>query len=261
MGRTERLNFAENMRPLVSVVMPSYNSEKYISEAIQSVIAQTYENWELLIIDDGSTDSTANIVKQFSDVDSRITLYSNSKNIGVALTRNKGMDLAKGSWIALLDSDDVWHKDKLEKQLELAQHGDILYCSYALMDEDGRYLSDFLVPEMTSYDAMLRESVLSCSTVLLRRQILDGHRFSAAYYHEDYVFWLELLKAGYKAVASRDILVEYRIVKGSRSNNKLKSAKNRWLIYRKTEMLSIPKAVNAFVAYAIHGMVKHRRIR
>lgn len=114
------MNFVENMQPFVSVVMPSYNAEKYISEAIQSVIAQTYENWELLIIDDCSTDSTANIVKQFSDVDSRITLYSNPKNMGVALTRNKGMNLANGSWIALLDSDDVWHKDKLEKQIELA---------------------------------------------------------------------------------------------------------------------------------------------
>lgn len=128
------------MRPLVSVVMPSYNSEKYIPEAIHSVIAQTYENWELLIIDDGSTDSTANIVKQFSDIDSRITLYSNSKNMGVALTRNKGMDLAKGSWIALLDSDDVWHKDKLEKQLELAKKAgaDIVYCSYCLIDKYGK---------------------------------------------------------------------------------------------------------------------------
>ena len=256
------MNFVENMRPFVSVVMPSYNAEKYISEAIQSVIAQTYENWELLIIDDCSTDSTANIVKQFSDVDSRITLYSNPKNMGVALTRNKGMNLAKGSWIALLDSDDVWHKDKLEKQLVAAENtgADIIYCSYSLMDKNGEHLSDFIVPERTSYDDMLRKSVLSCSTVLLRSSILSAHCFFTNYYHEDYVFWLELLKSGYTAVASPGILADSRIVDGSRSNDKLKSARNRWLIYREIEKLSLGKSVRVFAAYAFNGFIKHKRL-
>ena len=256
------MNFVENMRPFVSVVMPSYNAEKYISEAIQSVIAQTYENWELLIIDDCSTDSTANIVKQFSDVDSRITLYSNPKNMGVALTRNKGMNLAKGSWIALLDSDDVSHKDKLEKQLVAAENtgADIIYCSYSLMDKNGEHLSDFIVPERTSYDDMLRKSVLSCSTVLLRSSILSAHCFFTNYYHEDYVFWLELLKSGYTAVASPGILADYRIVDGSRSNDKLKSARNRWLIYREIEKLSLGKSVRVFAAYAFNGFIKHKRL-
>ena len=256
------MNFVENMRPFVSVVMPSYNAEKYISEAIQSVIAQTYENWELLIIDDCSTDSTANIVKQFSDVDSRITLYSNPKNMGVALTRNKGMNLAKGSWIALLDSDDVWHKDKLEKQLVAAENtgADIIYCSYSLMDKNGEHLSDFIVPERTSYDDMLRKNVIGCSTVFMRSPILIHHHFSTEHYHEDYVLWLELLKSGYIAAASTDVLVDYRIVDGSRSNDKLKSAKNRWLIYREIEKLSLGKSVRVFAAYAFNGFIKHKRL-
>lgn len=184
------MNFVENMQPFVSVVMPSYNAEKYISEAIQSVIAQTYTNWELLILDDCSTDGTADKARCFSDLDPRITLYSNPKNIGVALTRNKGMALAKGSWVALLDSDDIWHKDKLEKQLVAAENtgADIIYCSYSLMDKNGEHLSDFIVPERTSYDDMLRKSVLSCSTVLLRSSILSAHCFFTNYYHEDYVF-------------------------------------------------------------------------
>lgn len=256
------MNFVENMRPFVSVVMPSYNAEKYISEAIQSVIAQTYENWELLIIDDCSTDSTANIVKQFSDVDSRITLYSNPKNMGVALTRNKGMNLAKGSWIALLDSDDVWHKDKLEKQLVAAENtgADIIYCSYSLMDKNGEHLSDFIVPERTSYDDMLRKNVIGCSTVFMRSPILIHHHFSTEHYHEDYVLWLELLKSGYIAAASTDVLVDYRIVDGSRSNDKLKSARNRWLIYREIEKLSLGKSVRVFAAYAFNGFIKHKRL-
>lgn len=111
------------------------------------------------------------------------------------------------------------------------------------MDKNGEHLSDFIVPERTSYDDMLRKSVLSCSTVLLRSSILSAHCFFTNYYHEDYVFWLELLKSGYTAVASPGILADYRIVDGSRSNDKLKSAKNRWLIYREIEKLSLGKAV------------------
>lgn len=233
----------EQKQPLVSVIMPAYNAEEYISEAVQSVMAQTYTNWELLILDDCSTDGTADKARCFSDLDPRITLYSNPKNIGVALTRNKGMALAKGSWVALLDSDDIWHKDKLEKQLVAAENtgADIIYCSYSLMDKNGEHLSDFIVPERTSYDDMLRKNVIGCSTVFMRSPILIHHHFSTEHYHEDYVLWLELLKSGYIAAASTDVLVDYRIVDGSRSNDKLKSAKkqvvdlprNRKIILRK----------------------------
>ncbi|WP_418883086.1 glycosyltransferase family 2 protein [Waltera sp.] len=252
----------EQKQPLVSVIMPAYNAEEYISEAVQSVMAQTYTNWELLILDDCSTDGTADKARCFSDLDPRITLYSNPKNIGVALTRNKGMALAKGSWVALLDSDDIWHKDKLEKQLVAAENtgADIIYCSYSLMDKNGEHLSDFIVPERTSYDDMLRKNVIGCSTVFMRSPILIHHHFSTEHYHEDYVLWLELLKSGYIAAASTDVLVDYRIVDGSRSNDKLKSARNRWLIYREIEKLSLGKAVRVFAAYAFNGFIKHKRL-
>lgn len=252
----------EQKQPLVSVIMPAYNAEEYISEAVQSVMAQTYTNWELLILDDCSTDSTADKARCFSDLDPRITLYSNPKNIGVALTRNKGMALAKGSWVALLDSDDIWHKDKLEKQLVTAENtgADIIYCSYSLMDKNGEHLSDFIVPERTSYYDMLRKNVIGCSTVFMRSPILIHHHFSTEHYHEDYVLWLELLKSGYIAAASTDVLVDYRIVDGSRSNDKLKSARNRWLIYREIEKLSLGKSVRVFVAYAFNGFIKHKRL-
>lgn len=256
------MNFVENMRPLVSVVMPSYNAEKYISEAIQSVIAQTYENWELLIIDDCSTDSTANIVKQFSDVDSRITLYSNPKNMGVALTRNKGMNLAKGSWIALLDSDDVWHKDKLEKQIELAGKtgADIVYCSYCLIDSCGKKISEFIVPPITSYEEMLKSNTIGCSTVLLCSTSAGRYRFTNESFHEDYVFWLNLLRNGFEAVGCEESLSDYRVIEGSRSHNKIKSAKNRWIVYRKVEKLPFKKAVCAFASYTYNGFRKYKRL-
>lgn len=247
--------------PLVSVIMPAYNAEKYIEEAVSSVLSQTYKNWELLILDDCSSDCTAEIAEYFASLDTRIRLLRNPQNMGVAKTRNRGFDIAKGEWIALLDSDDVWHSDKLEKQLAVAGRAgaDIIYCSYALVNESGAHLSDYIVPETTSYDAMLRESVLSCSTVLLRQLILREHHFSAEHYHEDYALWLELMRFGYRAVACREILMDYRVVNGSRSSNKFKSAKYRWEIYRDVERLSLPRSAQAFLTYALHGMRKHRR--
>ena len=247
--------------PLVSVIMPAYNAERYIEEAIVSVRSQTYTNWELIILDDCSTDRTAEIAEHFAGLDPRIRLLRNPQNMGVARTRNRGLDLAAGQWVALLDSDDVWHSDKLEKQLMLAEKSgaDIIYCSYSLMGENGEHLSDFIVPEITTYDNMLKESVLSCTTVLLRRAMLSCHRFSPAYYHEDYALWLALLRAGCKAAADQEILADYRIVKGSRSNDKLKAAKNRWLIYRKVEKLSLLKSIHVFAVYAFNGLVKYKR--
>lgn len=247
------------IQPLVSVVMPAYNAEKYIDEAISSVISQTYTKWELLIIDDCSTDGTAKIAERFASQDSRIHLLRNLQNMGVARSRNRGINIARGEWIALLDSDDAWREMKLEKQLAVAEstNADIVYCSYSMMDETSAHLSDFIVPETTSYNDMLKESVLSCSTVLIRRSALQQHRFSTEYYHEDYVLWLELLKSGYRAAASREVLSDYRIVRESRSNDKLKSAKNRWLIYRKTEKLPLLKSILVFAAYAVNGILKY----
>lgn len=247
------------INPLVSVVMPAYNAEKYIDQAISSVISQTYTKWELLIIDDCSTDGTAKIAECFASQDSRIRLLRNSQNMGVARSRNRGLDIAKGEWIALLDSDDAWREMKLEKQLTVAErtNADIVYCSYSMMDETSAHLFDYIVPETTSYDALLKENTIGCSTALIRRSALQQHRFSTEYYHEDYVLWLELLKSAHTAAASREILSDYRIVRDSRSNDKLKSAKNRWLIYRKTEKLPFLKSVLAFAAYAVNGIRKY----
>ena len=249
-------------RPLISVVMPAYNAEKYISEAIRSVQFQTYTNWELLVIDDGSTDHTPEIVQGFERCDDRIRLFRNSQNLGTAQTRNRGFDLSDGAWVALLDSDDVWRNKKLEKQMTVASctDADIIYSSYSLMDENTQHLSDFIVPETTSYNDMLKESVIGCSTVLMCRSILLDHRFSAEYNHEDYALWLELLRSGYRAAANREVLVDYRIVKGSRSNDKLKSAKNRWMIYRKVEKLSLIKSFLVFLSYMTRGLRKYKRI-
>lgn len=249
-------------QPLVSVIMPAYNTEKYIAEAIRSVMAQTYTNWELLVIDDASTDHTVDMARSLARTDPRITVICNPQNIGAARTRNRGLDLARGDWVALLDSDDLWHERKLEQQIRLAKEtaADIIYCSYALTDSHNNRISDFIVPQRTSYDRMLKVSVLSCSTVLLSRKVVAQYRFSEDYYHEDYAFWLRLLRNGLQAAGCREILAYYRLQNGSRSHNKLRAAKNRWMIYRKAEHLSLGKAIRVFTAYTYHGIMKHKRL-
>ena len=248
--------------PLISVVMPAYNAEKYIGAAIRSVQAQTYPNWHLLVIDDCSTDRTAEVAKALADADDRIRLYRNKQNLGAAETRNRGFDLAEGDWVALLDSDDVWHRDKLEKQLAAAQRSgaDIIYCSYSLVGPDGQKRSDYIVPERTSYREMLRESAFSCSTTLLSKRIVERHRFCTDHYHEDLVYWLQLLKSGYTAAACLEPLADYRLVEGSRSHGKLRTAKSRWVIYRKVEKLPLREALSAFLSYTVRGLRKYKRL-
>lgn len=253
---------AAMQHPLVSVVMPAYNAEKYIGDAIRSVQSQTYTNWVLLVIDDCSTDHTVDVVQAFVNTDDRIRLFRNTRNLGAAKTRNRGLELSEGEWVALLDSDDIWHSDKLEKQLAVALNSgsEIIYCSYSLISSDGEKISDYIVPAQTSYDDMLKESVFSCSTTLLAKNVVDNNRFSADYYHEDLVYWLQLLKKGYSASACCEPLADYRIVEGSRSHSKVQSAKNRWEVYRKVEKLSLLKSLSVFLSYTARGLRKYKRV-
>lgn len=246
--------------PLISVIMPAYNADRFITAAIQSVISQTYSNWELLILDDGSVDRTCEIARQFALKDERIRLLENEKNMGVARTRNRGFDLCKGSYVALLDSDDVWHADKLEKQLACLQESgaDFAYSSYSIVDVHGeKAKADYLVPEEINFRELLKENVIGCSAVLMKADVLKEHRFLTDFFHEDYVLWLQLLQSGYRAVGCKDVLLDWRYVENSRSFNKRRAAQNRWRIYRKYLHLSLPKSVWAFSHYALRSLRKY----
>lgn len=248
--------------PAVSVVMPAYNAERFIWETINSVISQTYTDWELWVIDDCSTDSTREIVEELASQDSRINLVRNEKNVGVADTRNRGFDLCNGRYVALLDSDDVWFPDKLDRQMRLAEEtgADIIYCSYKMIDEHGRPVcDDFIVPEIEDFDSCLVRSVISCSTALLSREITDKYRFNKDYYHEDLVLWLELLRYGYAARGVTEVIAAYRLLDSGRSSKKLRTALNRWRVYRKYLKLSIPKSVKSIVKYATLGIKKYQK--
>ena len=252
---------AHNM-PSVSVIMPAYNAEKYVEAAIRSVMAQTVTSWELLVLDDGSKDRTAQIVQQLAMEDPRVRFLPNAANIGCAGTRNRGLDLCQGEYVAFLDSDDIWHPQKLETQLALAKDSgaDLLYCYYAIVDAEGAPAKDdYLVPARVDFSDLLRENVIGCSTVMLSRALVDRYRFTTDFYHEDYVLWLQILRDGYQAAGSQEVLVQWRFLENSRSFNKRKSAKNRWRIYRNYLKLPLWRSVWCFLAYAYHALKKYRK--
>lgn len=251
---------AERMKPRVSVLMPAYNAEEYVEAAVRSVMAQTFGDWEMIIIDDHSQDSTYWILCAIAREDKRIRVYRNPENLGAARTRNRGLDLCRGSYIALLDCDDVWYPAKLERQLKLAEQesADIVYCSYAIIDGLGKKrCNDFIVPAETDFDASLVKSVISCSTALLSRNVVDHYRFPLGYYHEDLAMWLQLLGAGMKAAGVREVLAEYRVRTDSRASNKIEVAKNRWKIYRDYLKLPFWKSAWVFCNYAVCGLRKY----
>ena len=249
-------------QPLITVVIPNYNGYRFLAQAIESVLAQTYPNLELIVVDDGSTDASAEIAAAKAQTDQRIRLIALGTNRGVANARNAGIAEAKGEYIALLDNDDLWTADKLERQLKIAQNGaDIVYCSYDFIDEnDDTIQKPFLVPAQTDYKKMLTSSVISSSTAFVKAELLQEHPFRSDFYHEDYVLWMELLRVCPLACGDRKVLMHYRQTSGSRSNNKIKSALERWKIYRYALGLPFLESICVFAKYAVNGEIKYRRI-
>lgn len=248
--------------PTVSVIMPVYNAERFLRQAVLSVRNQGFSNWELLMVEDKSNDGSAALARALAAEDNRIRLLCNEHNLGVSETRNRGIREARGEWIALLDSDDLWMPDKLERQLELAYktNADLIYCSYSLIDENGvSCCDDFIVPEETDLYRMLERSVISCSTAMIRRKIMLEHPFHNDFTHEDLVLWLDLLQTGCKARGCREVLAAYRLSENSRSRNKWKAAVGRWHIFRQHLKLPFLRSCTVFLRYALTATRKYKR--
>ena len=247
--------------PLVSVVMPAYNAENYIACAVESVLAQSMGDLELIVLDDGSSDNTAEIVAQIAMRDNRVRLCPNEHNMGTARTRNRGLDLCRGMYAAFLDSDDIWYPKKLEKQLHCMQQtgADLSYAAYAIVDIAGqKCCADYRVPQSIDLEGLLKENVIGCSTVMLSRSAMEQYRFQPEYYHEDYVMWLQMLQDGRAMAGVDEVLVDYRYHAGSRAGNKVASAKYRWQIYRGCMKLSWWKSVWYMSHYAVAGLKKYK---
>ena len=251
-------------KPIVSVIMPAYNAQRYLAQAIRSLQAQTFTQWELIVVDDCSGDDTAQIVSQLAQADPRIRLYRNEQNLGAAKSRNRGLELQEGEFVAFLDSDDVWRPKKLELQVDYMRqtNADLTYTAYAILDAQGRKaFQDYLVPPEVDFDGLLKQNVIGCSTAMLRGEVAKKYRFSEEFYHEDYVLWLEMLRDGCTAAGLREVLVEYRFHEQSKAGNKTKAAAMRWQIYRDYLGLSLPKSIWYFAHYGLSGLRKYRKTK
>ncbi|RIW36058.1 glycosyltransferase family 2 protein [Bacillus salacetis] len=240
---------------LISIITPVYNSEKYIGETIKSVLAQTHNNWEMLIADDCSKDNTAKVVSEFNDP--RIKYFKLEENSGAAIARNKALEKAKGTYIAFLDADDMWKPNKLEKQLDFMINNNVgfSFTGYEILRENGNKVIS--VPSCLSYSQFMKNTIIGTLTVMVNTEIVGEVRLVNVKKDHDSMTWAKLLREGHTAYGLNESLAYYRKVEGSISNDKFKAAKNHWNNCRNIEKLSLPKCLYYFLFYGINAVKKH----
>ena len=244
---------------LISIIMAAYNAEKTIGQAIESVLRQTYTDWELIVIDDASADKTASIVKEYAALDERIRLFINQKNRGVSYSRKYGLQQTKGNWIAILDSDDLWMEEKLEKQvaLQFDTNAELLFTGSSFIKHTGEKLEwIFHVPTTVNYRALLKQNVVSNSSVLVKKSVIEEFPMEHDECHEDYITWLQILRKYGCASGIDEPFLQYRMSADSKSGNKLKSARMTFQVYRHMGYGWLVSCLY-FISYAFHGMKKY----
>lgn len=246
--------------PLVSIITPCYNAASYIADTIESVLSQIFLNWEMLIVDDCSTDNSSRIIKQYALQDDRIVYFKTSVPSGSpSIPRNIGIDNARGDFLAFLDADDIWLPDKLEKEIDFLENNgyDLAYSYYEKMDwEEKRADRIIRTREKTTYSDLLKSNSIPCLTSIIRKDIIGSTRFKQIP-QEDFCFWLDILKKGYTAYNLCEVTALYREAKNSRSANKLDMFKGYWNVIRNHQNIGLLPACYYMVTYSILGFVKY----
>lgn len=231
---------------LVSIITPTYNCAEFIGETIDSVQSQTYISWEMIIVDDCSTDNTKENVENYSKNDKRIKYYCMISQSGAAKARTRAMQLAQGEYIAFLDSDDLWISDKLEKQLTFMKQHDVAFTctAYEQIDEEGKLLNRIVktVPKV-NYNRVLLDCPIGNSTVMYSVKKMGKFEVPNIRKRNDDALWLQMLKKEEYIYGMRNVLMRYRIRQNSISSNKLKLIKYHWILYRDIEHLSILRSI------------------
>lgn len=246
---------------LISIITPVFNAADYLEATIASVQAQTHEHWEMIVVDDCSTDPTVKIIERAAALDPRIRLIRHYKNGGPAAARNSALDAATGRWIAFLDSDDLWLPQKLELQIIFQRHhsAKLTFTEFRRITSDGRQVGRLIeIPERIGYRQLLCNTVIATSTVVVDREKSGKFRMKAMYY-DDFGCWLDLLRDGDIAFGLQADLMRYRMVSQSVSRNKKNSAYQVWCTYRTVEGLGVLRASWCFMNYALNGYLKYRR--
>ena len=247
------------MDPLVSIIMPAYNSEQFITDAIESVLSQTYQSWELIIVDDYSSDNTISIVEKYANIDERIKFHANTSNLGAAKTRNVAIKLSRGRFVAFLDSDDLWLPVKLEVQIEimLSRNISFSFSNYAQINQNGDKLERHLIiPQQLSYNQYLKNTIIGCLTVVLDREQIGNIEMEDIRTSHDMALWLNILKRGHLAYGINDVLAIYRVLNSSITSSKLKAAKDVRYVYRSVERLGVFHSLIFFSSYVYHAIKK-----
>jgi teichuronic acid biosynthesis glycosyltransferase TuaG len=228
---------------LVSIVTPVHNAGSFIAQTIDSVIAQSYSNWELLLINDRSTDNSVDIIEHYTSSDQRISRFELDNGYGPAKARNYGIRHAKGRYIAFLDADDEWLPEKLEKQVRFLQenHLPFTFSSYEQMDETGNFLGVQIVPEKISYNQLLKTNMVGCLTAIYDSQMVGKLYMPDILKRQDYGLWLEIARIyGHLQSTSPEMpLARYRIRQDSVSSNKTSLIKYNWVLLRKHQKLGL----------------------
>lgn len=245
--------------PQVSIIMPAFNADETIEASIRSVMSQTYGDWELLVVNDGSTDASVEIGLRLAASDRRIRLLGSGRNEGVAKARNLGIEASEGPYIAFLDSDDLWIPNKLATQLSV--HGPMplfSHMAYQHIRGNGKTGRTIVAPEFINYRSMLSGSQIGTLTVMIARELLGNHRFPARG-HEDFALWLTLLKQVPYAQRLGTTLpyAFYRQNSRSLSGRKVMALQWMWQIYREQEGFNALKSIRHVASHALRGLSKH----
>lgn len=233
------------MWPLVSIITPLFNAEAFILKTIGSVQDQTYQNWEMIIVDDCSTDNGATLVKEKAKNDKRIKIVCNDSNLGSGESRNKGIELAKGKYISFLDADDQWLPFKLERQITFMEKANknFTFAYYRLVNDKGEVIgSRDRFPSKVSYKDTLKSNKIGCLTAVYNANALGKVYMEIIRKRQDYTLWLKLLRKTDYAYCIPEILAEYTVRKNSISSNKFKLFKYNWKVLREIEHLSVLKS-------------------
>ena len=241
-------------KDLVSIITPTYNCAKFIGATIESVLNQTYQNFEMIIVDDASKDNTEEVVKSFKD--KRIKYIRLSKNSGPAVARNRAMEEARVKYMAFLDSDDLWKREKLEKQINFIKKNKykIICSDYEQIDEEGNKLNKIIpCKKKVNYNGILLSCPVGNSTVFYDVSKLGKFKVPNIRKRNDDALWLQILKKEEYMYGQKEVLMEYRIRQNSVSSNKLSLIKYHWQLYREIEHLSIARSIFHIVVW---GFIK-----
>lgn len=245
----------------ITIITPAYKCRNTIEKTYKSVLAQTFSDWEWIVVDDCSPDDSFSYIKELTKNDNRVKVLQTLKNGGTAVARNIGLKHASGRYITFLDSDDLLDSNYLECQLEfIKEYGPLISAGYRRKAEHS--CTDFLVPNEVDYKLDLRGNPLSCLTTMYDKEIIGERYFPEDLRKcEDYVFWLDILKEGYVCRGNPNVLATYNIRADSKSRNKIKLIKYQYIVYHKTQGFNWIKSWFYVIRWAFYGKKKYKNVR